>query len=118
MTSRTIISTAAAAALAVPALTAPAALASKDARIDGKYGYVEFQANGEIIRATDIYHDGYGVRAYLKWDGGKAQVTSYGKLYPVPRNLKIPENTTVYLRMCYTQNKKPFNCSDPKTAQA
>ena len=107
-------------ALALPALGlgAPAASAAKNVRIDGKYGYVEFEAHGEIIKATDIYKDGYGVRAYLKWKGGSAKVTSYGKLYPVPKNLSIPENTTVYLRMCYTNNAKPFNCSDPKTGVA
>jgi hypothetical protein len=116
----TMKTTAATAVLALSALAlgAPAASAVDDVRIDGKYGYVEFQANGEIIRAADIYKDGYGVRAYLKWSGGDAHVTSYGKLYPVPKNLSIPENTTVYLWMCYTNNRHAFNCSDVKTGQA
>jgi hypothetical protein len=99
-------------------LAAPAAQAGENARIDGKYGYVTFQHHGEIIKAADIYKDGYGVRAILKWEGGSARVTSYGKLYPVPKNLSIPERTTVYLTLCYTQNKHSFNCSDPVEAEA
>ncbi|HWK29987.1 MAG TPA: hypothetical protein VNS09_25685 [Solirubrobacter sp.] len=96
----------------------PAASAAQDVRIDGKYGYVTFKAYGEIIEAADIYKDGYGVRAYLKWEGGSAQVTNAGKLYPVSKNLSIPEGTTVYLRMCYTNNGKAFKCSAPKTGEA
>jgi hypothetical protein len=110
-----VAGTLAALALGLGASPAPAA---QDVRIDGKYGYVTFEANGEVIKAADIYQDGYGVRAYLKWDGGSAQVTNSGELYPVPKNLSIPENTTVYLRMCYTNNGNPFNCSDPKTGEA
>jgi hypothetical protein len=97
---------------------APVALGAEDARIDGKYGYVTFKANGEIIEAADIYKDGYGVRAYLRWQGGSASVTSAGKLYPVPKNLSIPERTTVYLTMCYTNNGHAFKCSAPRRAEA
>jgi hypothetical protein len=112
---KTAVSLAAIGALAV---SAPAALAGENERIDGKYGYVTFEHHGEVIEAADIYKDGYGVRAYLKWDGGSEYVTNPGKLYPVPKNLKIDENTEVYLRMCYTQNLKPFNCSDWQRAVA
>lgn len=96
----------------------PGASAAQNVRIDGKYGYVTFEAHGEMLSAADIYKDGYGVRAYLKWKGGSAQVTNAGKLYPVSKNLSIPEGTTVYLRMCYTNNGKAFKCSAPKAGVA
>ena len=106
------VQTLAATAALMLGLGAPAAFAGENVRIDGKYGFVAFEHHGEKIEAADIYKDGYGVRAELKWKGGFKYVTNSGKLYPVPKNLSIAENKTVYLRMCYTHNVKPFNCSD------
>lgn len=99
-------------------LGTPAASAAQDARIDGRYGYVTFDAYGEVITAADIWVDGYGVRAYLQWDGRRASVTAAGDLYPVSRNLSIREGTEVWLTMCYTDNGDAFKCSDPKRAEA
>jgi hypothetical protein len=106
------------AALAVLGLSAPSALAGENERIDGRYGYVKFEHYGEVIEAADIYKDGHGVRAELKWEGGFAHVTNAGKLYPVAKNLSIQEGTDVYLRMCYTENLKPFKCSGWQHAEA
>lgn len=99
-------------------LSAPAASAAENARIDGKYGFVRFDAYGEVIEAADIWVDGYGVRAYLEWDGGRASVTAAGDLYPVSKNLSIREGTDVWLTMCYTNNGHAFKCSDPERAEA
>jgi hypothetical protein len=104
--------------LALVGLSVGTAYAQSDARIDGKYGYVTFQANGEIIEAADIWEDGYGVRAILRWEGGSAHVNDYGGLYGKSRNLSIREGTTVYLTLCYTNNGKAFNCSDPERGEA
>lgn len=104
--------------VAVLALGAATASAQKNARIDGRYGYVSFDAHGEVITAADIWVDGYGVRAKLEWDGGRATVTAAGDLYPVSKNLSIREGTDVWLTMCYTNNGKAFKCSAPRRAEA
>ena len=70
---------------------------ARTSRIDGKYGFVTFEHHGEKIEAADIYKDGYGVRAELKWKGGFKYVTNPGKLYRCPRTSRCDENTTVYL---------------------
>ncbi len=105
-----------AAVLAVCALAAPVASADPgDERIDGKYGFVEFQSDGEILRAADIVPDGYGVRAYLRWKGGNsasAWDTKGIDHYPDVRNLSIREGTRVSLTMCYTRNGVDVRCSD------
>jgi hypothetical protein len=105
-------------ALAVMGLVAGAASAQSPERIDGKYGYVTFDPEGDVVEATDIWDDGYGVRARLKWEGGSGSVTDYSGLYGKSKRLSIPEGTTVYLTMCYTNNGHAFNCSEPQSGEA
>lgn len=106
-------------AVAALGLGMPASAAAKDVRIDGKYGYVTFKAHGEVLEAADLYPDGRGVRAYLHWGRTKsASVTNSGKLYPVPRNLSIPEGTPVSLTMCYTQHGQVVSCAKNKRGVA
>ena len=91
-----------------------------DVQIYKKYGYVEFKAYGEVLRAVDSFGDGRGVRAYLNWGGSNsASVTDNGfDGSPKSRNLSIPEGTKVSLTMCYTKKNVDVSCSDYKLGEA
>ena len=108
-------------ALALPGLGAATASAQSDERIDGKYGYVKFVAEDEILRAADIWGDGYRVRAYLHWGRThSAQVTDkFMTTGDEFKDLAIPERTTVSLTMCYIKkNGDIHRCSDPQRGEA
>jgi hypothetical protein len=100
-----------------------AALAGQDQSITTKKGHVAFEAHGEWLWACDTDYDGLGVRAYLRIGTSKQwQVTDYssygGRTLCETRNLDIAEGTTVYLQMCYTQDKKDVMCSGTQKAVA
>jgi hypothetical protein len=79
-------------------------------QIDGKGGYVRFQADGEILAATDTTADGYDVRY---WAGGRAFVGDFGfdDTRESRSNLAIAEGTHVKLRMCCLDDARPVHCS-------
>jgi hypothetical protein len=110
------------AALAL-AFSAPAAHAGSDQEIRTDRGQVAFDHHGEWLTACDENADGYGVRAYLRWSSTKsAQVTDYdsygGATLCESKNLSIPEGTTVWLTMCYTDNRVDVKCSKSQRAVA
>ena len=96
------------------------ALAGQDQQIGGKGGYVRFQAEGEILAATDTTADGYDVRAELYWAGGRAFVGDFGfdDARESRSNLAIREGTHVKLRMCYLDDARPVHCSRLQEAVA
>lgn len=61
VTRRTAV--ASALALAPLGLSVPAASAAEDEDIYAKGGFVEFEAHGETLTASDYRPDGFGVRA-------------------------------------------------------
>lgn len=107
-------------AVAVCGLSVSSASAGQNAYVWGKYGHVKFEQYGEVLTASDDWHDGYGVRAYLHWGGNQsAGVTDDGpEPYPESRNLSIPEGTKVSLTMCYTNNGADVRCSDYELGEA
>jgi hypothetical protein len=123
---RTPIATIAAiSALALTAfgLSASAASAGSDERIDVRYGYVRFEAHGDELTAGDIWADHRGVRARLGWedeDGRPrtATITDTSAGYERSRNLSIKEGTTVYLQLCYTRGGKDDGCTRVQKAEA
>jgi hypothetical protein len=94
-------------------LGAGTASAGQDQQIGTKGGFVRFQANGEILAATDTTADGYSVRAELYWAGGRAFIADFGFQDARERrvNLSIREGTDVKLRMCYIADARPVHCS-------
>jgi hypothetical protein len=60
------------------------------------------------------------VRAYLHWDRtNSAQVTDkFLTTGDEPKDLAIPEGTTVSLTMCYSKDGGIFRCSDPQRGEA
>ena len=104
-------------------LCVPAALAGQDEAIETDKGEVYFDHHGEWLTACDTWYDGRGVRAYLHWSSTEsASVTdtsSYGGATLCEgTNLSIPEGTTVWLQMCYTNNLIDVRCSDSQRAEA
>jgi hypothetical protein len=101
-------------------LGAGTAFAGQDEQIGGKGGYVRFQADGEILAATDTTADGYDVRAELYWAGGRAFVGDFGfdDARESRSNLAIREGTHVKLRMCYLDDARPVHCSRLQEAVA
>jgi hypothetical protein len=94
-------------------LGAGAAFAGQDQQIDGKGGYVRFQADGEILAVMDTKADGYDVRAELYWAGGRAYIGDFGfdDARESRSNLRIRERTQVKLRLCYLDDARPVHCS-------
>jgi hypothetical protein len=99
--------------VALLGLGAGTAYAGQDQQIGTKGGLVRFQANGEILAATDTTADGYSVRAELYWAGGRAFIADFGFQDARERrvNLSIREGTDVKLRMCYIREARPVHCS-------
>jgi hypothetical protein len=96
-------------------LAAPAASAGSPESIHTDGGYVSFYDIDEELTASDSRGEGWGVRAKLKWgEKGYETVTddqgAGGR--PVDEDLTIREGTTVYLKMCYTNNGKDVKCSN------
>ena len=109
-------------ALAVCGLSAAAASAGSNERIDVRYGYVTFDSEGERLAAGDLWPDGRGVRAKLTWfeDGVKhiEAVTDGSEGLESSRNLSIPEGTTVFLQLCYTRDGVDDTCTKSQRAEA
>jgi len=110
-------------ALLVFGLSAPDALAGTNQAIQTEKGSVYFDHYGEYLTACDKKYDGQGVRAYLYWSSTKTgKVTDYdsygGETLCEGVNLSIPEGTTVWLQMCYTDNKVDVKCSKTQRAEA
>jgi hypothetical protein len=106
--------------LSVFGLSASAASAGEVENIHTKGGSVGFNDKNEIVVAFDHLLDGYGVRAYLSWRGGKAWVTDYGAYGDTASmNLSLREGTPVWLTMCYINKKgAKVKCSSPQRATA
>jgi hypothetical protein len=115
-----------AAAFAVVALGAPAASAGQSQSISGERGHVRFDDYGEILTAfAGPYAGGRGVRAYLTWTHQGSHKVSVTALQGADgtgkerKNLTIPEGTTVWLRMCYTNlSDEDYKCSRRQRAVA
>jgi hypothetical protein len=124
------IALAGALAVTVSAVAVPAASAGSHERILTKGGAVWFDHSGEYIAALDIRKDGYSVRAYLDWDDGDGHHTEAvtdnlgarpGPIDPdrsVYRHISVPEHTTVWLTMCYSQGDYNRQCSNAQRAEA
>jgi hypothetical protein len=117
-------------AVTVSAVVVPAASAGSHERILTKGGAVWFDHSGEYIAALDLRKDGYSVRAYADWDDRAGHHTkevtdnrgaSPGPVDPrrsVYRWIKVPEGTTVWLTMCYSQGPYNRRCSQAQRAEA
>ena len=110
-------------ALTVLGLSVPAAFAGSDESIETDKGLVAFDHHGEWLWACDTWYDGRGVRAYLHWSSTESakvtDTTSYGGASLCEAiNLSIPEGTTVWLQMCYTDNGVDVECSNSQRAEA
>jgi hypothetical protein len=116
------VAVAGALALALTGLSAPTASAGSYERIDVRYGYVEFEPDGNRLTAGDIWPDDTGVRARLSWkepDGVEsASVTDGSEGYASSENLDIEDGTTVLLHLCFTRNGADVNCTDGQQAEA
>lgn len=65
----------------------------------------------ENLEARDLRKDGRGARAYLTWNGHTSSAHASGKDTRDVVDLNIPEGTTVYLKLCYTDNGRDVSCS-------
>lgn len=91
----------------------------KPQRISTARGMAHFYNIGETIEARDFAKDGYGIRAHLFWAGGNhASVWAGGKGEVKTKDISVPEGTTVYLQLCYTDGGKDFQCSKTQKGRA
>jgi len=112
-------------ALTVFGLGIPAASAAESEQIRTKGGTVQFQADGDILRAHDTRRDGYSVRARLTWFD-PLDYTFHKEYVTDPnsagvsraRPLPIPEGIGVHLKMCYIDNKGIVSCSEEQEGEA
>jgi hypothetical protein len=113
-------------ALTVFGLSVSAASAGSDETITTKRGKVQFLNYLDVLSAEDTKRDGYGIEAYLEWNGDLytsyesftdddgAGNGSYGGAIP-----RLREGTRVWLMMCYVNKAgERVQCSDYQRATA
>jgi hypothetical protein len=107
-------------ALTVFGLSVSAASAGSDESIKTNRGLAAFNDSSEIVTANDTKGDGFGIQAFLFWNGRSVTVTdgNGANNSPNTKNLSIPEGTTVKLKLCYVDNGVVKKCSRAQRATA
>jgi hypothetical protein len=111
--------------LTVFGLSAAAASAGSDETITTKRGEVTFLNYYDVLSADDTKRDGYGIVAYLEWQGDQyetdATVTDDNGADNGGFGNRVPlrEGTPVWLMMCYVNKAGDWvQCSDWQRATA
>lgn len=111
-----------AAAVAVVGLGTSTAMAAGNEGTNLKFSFKDatgiYQYEENRVRLADTGDNGMGVRAYVQWVDGKAQLEVEGEGEVVTEYLDIEDGTKLRMKLCLIEDDEDLGCSDWETAIA